>query len=137
METKFHLAFKVKDIESTIKFYHTILGCELGRQTEHWVDFNFFGHQLSAHVSDDIPALDYCGKVENLKVPIPHFGCILDNATFEDLKNRLEEHNVEFIFKPLTRYKGKSGEQLTLFILDYSSNALEFKSFKNNDAIFE
>lgn len=136
MQTKFHLAFKVKDIESTIRFYHTILGCELGRQTEHWVDFNFFGHQLSAHVSNNIPELDYCGKVEDLKVPIPHFGCILDENTFTKLINKLEKYNVDFIIKPQKRYQNKKGEQQTLFILDYSDNALEFKCFKNDDAIF-
>ncbi|WP_405207320.1 VOC family protein [Aquimarina sp. LLG6339-5] len=137
MDTKFHLAFKVKDIESTIAFYHTVLGCELGRQTEHWVDFNFFGHQLSAHVSDNIPELDYCGIVENLKVPIPHFGCILDNKAFQDIKNRLEDHKVDFIFKPQKRYQNEMGEQQTMFILDFSKNPIEFKTFKNDHNIFK
>ena len=137
MNSKFHLAFKVKDIKSTIEFYHTILGCKLGRQTEHWVDFNFFGHQLSAHVSDKIPELDYCGKVEDLKVPIPHFGCILNNNNFNKIKDSLEKHNVEFVFKPHTRYLNKKGEQQTMFILDYSNNPLEFKSFEDNDDIFK
>lgn len=136
MNTKFHLAFKVRDIESTIRFYHTILGCELGRQTESWVDFNLFGHQLSAHVSDKLPELDYCGKVEDLKVPIPHFGCIVNKTVFNDIKDRLEKHDIEFIFKPQKRYQNKKGEQQTLFILDYSNNPLEFKSFEKNDDIF-
>jgi extradiol dioxygenase family protein len=137
MNSIFHLAFKVKDIESTIKFYYTILGCELGRQTEHWVDFNFFGHQLSTHVSDNIPELDYCGKVEDLKVPIPHFGCIVNNSTFNDIKDRLEKHNIDFVLKPQKRYKNKIGEQQTMFILDFSNNPLEFKSFENNKDIFK
>jgi len=137
METKFHLAFKVKDIKSTIKFYHIVLGCELGRQTESWVDFNFFGHQLSAHVSDKIPDLDYCGRVEDLKVPIPHFGCIVNNTIFKVIKDRLEKHDIAFIIKPQKRYQNKKGEQQTLFILDYSNNPLEFKSFVDNDYIFE
>ncbi|WP_108803935.1 VOC family protein [Aquimarina sp. Aq107] len=137
MDTKFHLAFKVKDIESTIAFYHTVLGSELGRQTEHWVDFNFFGHQLSAHVSDNIPELDYCGIVENLKVPIPHFGCILDNKVFQDIKNRLEDHKVDFIFKPQKRYQNKKGEQQTMFILDFSKNPIEFKTFNKDHDIFK
>ncbi len=122
METKFHFAFKVKDIESTIAFYNTILGCKLGRQSESWVDFNFFGHQLSAHVSNNIPKLDYCGKVENLNVPIPHFGCILDKETFSDLESKLKKHDIAFVVKAQKRYQNKKGEQQTMFVLDYSNN---------------
>jgi uncharacterized protein len=134
--TRFHLAFKVKDIESTHQFYHTILGCELGRQTENWIDFNFFGHQLSAHVSRDIPALDYCGKVDNVQVPIPHFGCLLDGATFNSVKNNLIANNIPFIVEPQVRYKGQVGEQQTLFVLDFSDNPIEFKYFSNNTEVF-
>ncbi len=137
METKFHLAFKVKDIESTIAFYNTILGCKLGRQSESWVDFNFFGHQLSAHVSNNIPKLDYCGKVENLNVPIPHFGCILDKETFSDLESKLKKHDIVFVVKAQKRYQNKKGEQQTMFVLDYSNNPIEFKSFSNNKGVFE
>ena len=137
MDEKFHLAFKVKDIESTIKFYHTILGCEIGRQTKNWVDFDFFGHQLSAHVSNKIPELDYCGKVEDLKVPIPHFGCIVDDITFNKIKNSLEKHNIDFVFKPQKRYQNQEGAQQIMFILDYSNNPIEFKSFENKDAVFK
>ena len=136
MNTKFHLAFKVKDIESTITFYHKILGCKLGRQTEHWIDFDFFGHQLSAHISENIPDLDYCGNVESLKVPIPHFGCILETTNFNTIKQRFQEHEIDFIVAPQTRYKNKRGEQQTMFVLDFSNNPLEFKSFSCNDAIF-
>ena len=137
MDSKFHLAFKVKDIKSTIKFYHTILGCELGRQTAHWIDFDFFGHQLSAHISDKIPELDYCGNVEDLKVPIPHFGCIIDSTIFSVIKENLEKHKIDFVFKPQKRYKDKIGEQQTMFILDFSDNPLEFKSYENNSDIFK
>ncbi len=137
METKFHFAFKVKDIESTIAFYNTILGCKLGRQSESWVDFNFFGHQLSAHVSNNIPKLDYCGKVENLNVPIPHFGCILDKETFSDLESKLKKHDIAFVVKAQKRYQNKKGEQQTMFVLDYSNNPIEFKSFSNNKGVFE
>ncbi|RKR12396.1 hypothetical protein CLV91_2523 [Maribacter vaceletii] len=137
MHTVFHFAFKVKDIESTILFYQDILGCSLGRQTDSWVDFNFFGHQLSAHVSNAIADLDYCGKVENLKVPIPHFGCVLEEDEFKKIQEKLENNGITFLVKPQTRYKGKKGEQQTMFVLDYSNNALEFKSFKSNAAIFE
>lgn len=137
MDTVFHFAFKVKDIESTILFYQDILGCSLGRQTKDWVDFNFFGHQLSAHVSKDISDLDYCGKVENLKVPIPHFGCILEKEAFKKIQEKMESKDITFLVKPQTRYKGKKGEQQIMFVLDYSNNALEFKSFESNAAIFE
>lgn len=136
MNTKFHLAFKVKDIESTIDFYHIILGCDLGRQTENWVDFDFFGHQLSAHVSKKILPLDYCGNVENLKVPIPHFGCILKEADFNTIKGQLKKYKIEFIVEPQTRYKNKMGEQQTMFILDFSNNPIEFKSFNSSEGVF-
>lgn len=137
MESKFHHAFKVKDIQSTIDFYHNILGCDLGRQTSDWVDFDFFGHQLSAHVSTEIPALDYCGKVDGLKVPIPHFGAILDHERFNQVKNRLENNDIDFIVLPQKRYEGKKGAQQTMFILDYSNNPLEFKSFEHNQEVFK
>jgi len=136
MENKFHFAFKVKDIKSTIDFYHKILNCELGRQTEHWIDFNFFGHQLSAHISNDIPELDYCGHVDDVKVPIPHFGCLLTAKEFKEVQSQLEENNINFIVSPQLRYKGKKGEQWTMFVLDYSNNPIEFKSFTNEEEIF-
>ncbi|GAA4236533.1 VOC family protein [Postechiella marina] len=137
MTSKFHLAFKVKDIKSTVTFYKTILGCELGRQTTDWVDFNFFGHQLSAHVSKQIEALDYCGKVDLLKVPIPHFGAIIDQKSFIKLKNRLQKHKIDFIVNPQKRFKDKKEEHQTMFILDFSNNSIEFKSFHNNNEIFK
>ncbi|WP_299834054.1 VOC family protein [uncultured Tenacibaculum sp.] len=133
---RFHFAFKVKDIESTHEFYHEILNCTIGRQTEHWIDFDFFGHQLSAHISKNIPELDYCGKVDNIKVPIPHFGCIVKDHEFEFIKNALQSHDIEFIIPPQTRYKGTRGEQKTMFVLDFSDNPIEFKSFKNEEEIF-
>ncbi|WP_422361008.1 VOC family protein [Reichenbachiella sp.] len=132
----FHYAFKVKDVESTRQFYVNILGCEEGRSTETWIDFNFFGHQLSAHISDDIPPLDYCGKVDGINVPIPHFGCLLSAADFQKVKQKLEGAQIEFLIKPQERYKGQKGEQLTMFVFDHSGNPLEFKSFKNDNEVF-
>lgn len=132
----FHYAFKVKDISSTIEFYNRILGCELGRQTNKWVDFNFFGHQLSAHISNNIIDLDYCGLVDGLKVPIPHFGCILKSEDFNLVRERLEENDIEFIINPQIRYEGIKGEQQTMFVLDYSNNPIEFKSLKSINEIF-
>ncbi|PRY14307.1 hypothetical protein CLV24_104117 [Pontibacter ummariensis] len=132
----FHYAFKVKEIASTRRFYVDILGCQEGRSTETWIDFDFFGHQLSAHVSANRPALDYCGQVDGISVPIPHFGCILDYEQFVAVQERLTKHQVEFVVKPQTRYEGKKGEQLTMFILDLSGNPIEFKAFKNKDEVF-
>lgn len=132
----FHYAFKVKDIASTKKFYGEILGCKLGRETETWIDFDFFGHQLSAHVSTNLIDLDYCGLVDGIKVPIPHFGCILNNNDFDIIANNLKSHQISFLLEPQTRYKGEIAEQKTMFILDFSNNPIEFKCFKNSDAIF-
>ena len=132
----FHYAFKVKDIESTRKFYVGILGCQEGRSTEHWIDFDFFGHQLSAHVSDNIPELDYCGKVDGISVPVPHFGCILTLEQFDQAQEKLTQHEVKFVVKPYTRYEGKVGEQRTMFTLDLSGNPLEFKAFRNPEEVF-
>lgn len=132
----FHYAFKVKEIESTRQFYVNILGCEEGRSTETWIDFNFFGHQLSAHISKDIPPLDYCGKVDGINVPIPHFGCLLSIENFQKVRQQLEAAQIEFLVKPQERYKGQTGEQYTMFVFDFSGNPLEFKSFKNEEEVF-
>jgi hypothetical protein len=132
----FHYAFKVKDIASTRQFYVEILGCQEGRSTENWIDFDFFGHQLSAHISQDIPALDYCGVVDGVSIPIPHFGCILTMDVFQNVQHKLVQNGIDFIVKPQVRYEGKSGEQWTMFILDFSNNPIEFKAFKNPNEIF-
>ena len=132
----FHYAFKVKDIKSTRKFYIQILGCQEGRSTATWLDFDFFGNQLSAHLSNTFPELDYCGKVDGISVPIPHFGCLLEKAEFERIQQKLELKKIDFIIKPQKRYEGKIGEQLTMFVFDFSGNPIEFKSFSNDDDIF-
>mgnify|MGYP000969532448 CR=1 FL=1 len=132
----FHLAFKVKDIESTRKFYIDILGCEEGRSTDTWIDFNFFGHQLSAHISSNLPVLDYCGLVDGVSVPIPHFGCLLSTEQFSSINEAFEREGIEFIVKPQTRYQEQKSEQRTMFILDYSGNPIEFKSFKHIQHVF-
>lgn len=132
----FHYAFKVKDIASTRKFYVDIMGCAEGRSTETWIDFDFFGNQLSAHISKNIPEPDYCGTVDGVSVPIPHFGCILEYEQFHEIQERLLKHDLHFIVKPQTRYEGQKGEQLTMFILDLSGNPIEFKAFRNKDEVF-
>lgn len=136
MYNPFHYAFKVKDIPSTKKFYVDILGCKEGRSSESWYDFDFFGHQLSAHISDDIPELDYCGKVDGVNVPIPHFGCLIDMDEFERVQAQLENANIHFVVKPQTRYSGQIGEQKTMFVLDFSGNPIEFKVYRNTEEVF-
>ncbi len=136
MSNIFHYAFKVKDLESTRRFYIDILGCSEGRSTDNWVDFDFYGNQLSAHIGMVDIELDYCGSVDGVSVPIPHFGCVLSSKVFFKLANNLENSKVKFIVKPQVRYEGKSGQQQTMFVLDFSGNPLEFKSFDNNDELF-
>lgn len=132
----FHYAFKVKDLKSTRKFYIEILGCEEGRSTETWIDFDFFGNQLAAHLSTEFPKLDNCGKVDGISVPIPHFGCILEIDKFKALQQRFETEKIEFLVKPQKRYEGKTGEQIIMFVFDFSGNPLEFKSFSKSDEVF-
>lgn len=132
----FHYAFKVKDIESTRKFYVDILACKEGRSTDTWIDFDFFGHQLSAHISQEIPPLDYCGNVDGIKVPIPHFGCLLSIDEFQIIQHKLEQANVKFVIKPQKRYAGQTGEQWTMFVFDLSGNPLEFKAFTDESEVF-
>lgn len=132
----FHYAFKVKDIESTRAFYADILGCAEGRSTESWIDFDFFGNQLSAHVSVELSEPDYCGLVDGVQVPIPHFGCILKQDDFKRIQEKLLTAEVTFILKPQQRYAGQVGEQVNMFVLDYSGNAPEFKSFRNTNELF-
>ena len=137
MLAPFHLAFLVKDIASTREFYGSILGCVEGRSTDTWVDFDFFGNQISAHVSEIRPAPVPCGKVEDLTIPIPHFGAILGWGEFQSLAERVRGAGVVFIVEPHIRFEGKAGEQATMFLKDFSGNALEFKSFKHPEGIFE
>ena len=132
----FHYAFKVKDIASTRKFYIDLLGCEEGRSTDTWIDFNFFGNQLSAHISNDIPDLDFCGKVDGINVPIPHFGCVIEIEEFKRVQQKLENEKINFVVKPQKRYEGKIGEQLTMFVFDLSGNPIEFKAFTRDEEIF-
>jgi len=132
----FHYAFKVRDIESTRQFYENILGCKPGRSTDKWIDFEFFGHQISAHVRQ-VSEPDYNSVVDGDNVPVPHFGCILDESQFDTVAERLIKHKVQFIIEPRTRFEGEVGEQKTLFIKDPSGNALEFKSYKNPQDVFK
>jgi uncharacterized protein len=132
----FHYAFKVKDIASTRSFYIDVLECEEGRSTERWIDFNFFGNQLSAHISENIPALDYCGSVDGVSVPIPHFGAVISMADFDRIEKKLAASDIRFIINPQIRYGGLPGEQKTMFVLDHSNNPIEFKAFRDESEMF-
>jgi len=132
----FHLAFPIRDIEETRSFYADVLGCDIGRSTEKWIDFNFFGHQLSAHVKPEELAKTTSNAVDGKNVPVRHFGVILPWSQWHSLADKLKEVGIEFIIEPYIRFKGKVGEQATMFFLDPSGNALEFKSFQDESQIF-
>ena len=132
----FHLAYTVRDLESSRKFYGDLLGCQEGRSTESWVDFDFFGNQLSLHIGQTIKELESDSRVDNLEVPLPHFGCVLDWDLFHNLADKLKLAGIVFIIEPTIRFEGMPGEQATMFLEDYSQNALEFKSFRNPNEVF-
>jgi extradiol dioxygenase family protein len=132
----FHFAFFVRDLASTRRFYGEILGCREGRSTETWVDFDFFGNQISAHNTGDVMPTQNTGKVEGILVPMPHFGALLDWQEFEALAGRIRATGLTFILEPTVRYAGQPGEQATMFLLDPSENALEFKSFRHPEHVF-
>ena len=132
----FHLAYTVRDLESTRKFYGDLLGCQEGRSTESWVDFDFFGNQLSLHIGQTIQELESDSRVDNVEVPLPHFGCILDWDLFHNLADKLKSAGIVFIIEPTIRFEGMPAEQATMFLEDYSQNALEFKSFRNPNEVF-
>lgn len=132
----FHLAIPVDDIAVNRKFYKEVLGCKEGRSSDHWVDFDFYGHQLVIHLKEQQNQEESSNPVDGKDVPIPHFGVILDMNTFAQLSRSLKKQNVEFIIEPYIRFEGKAGEQATMFFKDPSGNALEFKAFKNLDQLF-
>lgn len=131
----FHLAIPVQNLEENRVFYRDILGCTEGRSSDHWVDFNFFGHQLVIHLSEPSEHTN-SNPVDGKEVPVPHFGVVLDMETFWAFAKEIEEKKVTFIIAPYIRFEGKAGEQATMFFKDPSGNALEFKAFKNIDQLF-
>ena len=132
----FHLAIPVKEITETRCFYRDILGCEEGRSSDHWVDFNFFGHQLVLHIDSSKANILNENSVDGKSVPVPHFGIVLDWDVFENFEKKIR-YKVEFIIEPYIRFEGQAGEQKTMFFKDPSGNALEFKTFKNINQLFE
>ena len=131
----FHLAFNVDDLDSTRAFYGTLLGCPEGRSSETWVDFDFFGHQLSCHLGQPFASAP-TGKVGVHKVPMPHFGAVLPMAEWRALADRLAKHGTAFILAPQIRFEGQPGEQSTMFFSDPSGNPIEIKGMARLDGAF-
>jgi len=131
----FHLAIPVSNLQKSKNFYINILGCTIGRSSEQWIDLNFFQHQLVLHLSKKMINSN-SNKVDNKKIPVPHFGVILEWNQWQLLSKKIE-NKISFIIKPYIRFKGQIGEQATMFFLDPDNNALEFKSFKDDKMIFE
>lgn len=132
----FHLAFPVTDLAATRAFYQDILGCSIGRSAERWVDFSLYGHQLSAHLVDKPLTGVPTNIVDGKRVPVLHFGVILEWENWHELADKLNSAGIDFIIEPYIRFRGETGEQATMFFLDPSGNALEFKAFKSDEEIF-
>ena len=131
----FHLAFPVTDLETTRSFYVDILQCNVGRSSDQWIDFDMFGHQVVAHLvhSNDYLATN---SVDGDNVPVSHFGVVLTMDQWNQLREHLSKFDIKFIIEPKIRFKGEPGEQATMFFLDPSGNALEFKAFNDDKQIF-
>ena len=129
----FHLAIPVNSIELAREFYGSKLGFAEGRSDEHWIDYNFFGHQLVCHIGE---ASSFSNEVDGKDVPVPHFGIVLEWEEFDVFSEKLISNNIKFIIEPYLRFKGLPGEQKTMFFYDNSGNALEFKSFKDISKLF-
>jgi extradiol dioxygenase family protein len=132
----FHLAFTVHDLAAARAFYGELLGCPEGRSAETWIDFDLYGHQIVTHLKPDLTVAGVHNPVDGHDVPVPHFGVVLEMGQWEALAERLTAAGVHFVVEPQVRFKGQPGEQATLFFLDPSGNALEFKAFGDDAALF-
>ena len=132
----FHLAIPVQDLEKCRTFYRDILNCEEGRSSEHWVDFNFFGHQLVIHQKDGFNPERISNPVDGHDVPVPHFGVVLTWEDWHSLADQLKAKNTKYEIAPCIRFEGKVGEQATMFFTDPEKNALEFKAFRDMSQLF-
>ena len=134
---RFHLAFPVKDLNTTKDFYKKIFNCKVGRESENWVDFNLYGHQIVAHLAPQECSDVNLNKVDKDQIPVRHFGVILEWHEWEELSKKLDLHKINFLVNPKVRFKNKPGEQGTFFIKDPSGNVLEFKTFKSDADVFK
>ena len=132
----FHLAFPVHDLALARKFYGELLGCPEGRSSDDWVDFNFYGHQIVAHLAPAETGAAQRNAVDGHGVPVRHFGIVLPMAEWEPLAARLKAEGIEFVIEPYIRFKGEPGEQATMFFLDPSGNAIEIKAFADIAMLF-
>ncbi len=134
----FHLAVPVHDLVAARTFYGELLGCEEGRSSDRWIDFNFYGHQFVAHLKADHPGPEglHHNPVDGHAVPVPHFGVVLPWESWEALADKLKSTGQSFVIEPYIRFQGEVGEQATMFLLDPSGNALEFKAFKDMTQMF-
>ena len=135
MKNPFHLAIPVNDLVKATDFYENTLGCQRGRASDSWIDFNLFGHQLVCHLVEGTNRAN-SNPVDGDEVPVPHFGVILSFNQFDTLAQQLKNKNQVFIIEPKVRFAGQPGEQRTMFLQDPSGNALEFKAFQNLDSLF-
>lgn len=132
----FHLAFPVHDLAAARRFYGELLGCPEGRSSEEWVDFNFYGHQIVAHLAPDECGDTQANAVDGKNVPVRHFGAVLTLAQWEALADKLKAAGTAFVIEPYVRFKGEPGEQATMFFMDPSGNAVEIKAFASLDSLF-
>lgn len=136
--TPFHVAVPVYDLQEARTFYREVLGCEEGRSSDAWVDFDLYGHQFVIHLKPRPPKDEalHSNPVDGHDVPVPHYGVVLEWDQWHDLEQRLKERGIQFIIEPYIRFKGLPGEQATMFFLDPSGNALEFKAFQDISQLF-
>jgi extradiol dioxygenase family protein len=132
----FHLAFPVHDLAAARRFYGELLGCPEGRSSAGWIDFNFYGHQIVAHLAPDECGHRRSSRVDDHDVPVRHFGAVLTIPQWQVLADRLKAAGTKFVIEPYIRFKGEPGEQATMFFLDPSGNAIEIKAFANLDSLF-
>ena len=132
----FHLAFPVHDLSAARAFYGELLGCPEGRSSPDWIDFNFYGHQIVAHLAPDECANSALSQVDGHGVPVRHFGAVLSIPQWEVLADRLKAAGIAFVIEPYVRFKGEPGEQATMFFRDDSGNAVEIKAFASLDSLF-
>ena len=133
----FHLAFPVHDLEAARAFYGGLLACPEGRSADEWIDFDFYGHQIVAHLDPAMWPRPHHNPVDGHDVPVPHFGAVLPMAEWEVLAERLQEAgDVRFVIEPTVRFRGEAGEQATMFFLDPSGNALEIKAMRDPENLF-
>jgi extradiol dioxygenase family protein len=132
----FHLAFPVHDLEAARAFYGGLLGCPEGRSAPEWIDFDFFGHQIVAHLDPSMIPRRAHNPVDGHDVPVPHFGAVLDMPAWEKMAERLRSAGTDFVMEPTIRFRGLPGEQATMFFLDPSGNALEIKAMADPAGLF-